>query len=111
MREVFEEDFTMFQKQSIDEYIINFLKGRGNALLKGNPDVLERLDAYTNRKAKEFTKKIVNLQNLKMADAAWANKDYAGFIKYINLIDHSSLQESYIKKYKIAKSKVRQEDN
>lgn len=108
MQEVFGAVNYSGQKQLIDEYLVHFLKGRGHELLRDNSAVLDKLEAYSTRRAKEYTESILKQQTLKAADNAWINKDYPSFIKLLDTIDKNTLPESYLKKYRIAVSKNQQ---
>jgi hypothetical protein len=107
VKEVFREDGFQFQSTLTIDNLISFLNGAGKGILLGDKKIFKELKEFTERKSKEFTRQIIQLQNTKSADKAWTQKDYANFIKCIDRTEKDLLPESYLKKYKIALDKLK----
>jgi hypothetical protein len=85
--------------------LISFLKTSGKLIVSGDKEIFKKLNEFSERQSREYTKQIIHLQNMQGADKAWTQKDYINFIKCIDRTDKDLLPASYLKKYKIAVDK------
>jgi len=93
--------------QSYLQNIIDFLNGKGKALLIGDMPKLTELENYVFNRAEIYTAELVLSQNKALIDKAWTDKNYVQFLDYINLIEPSQLPNSYLQKYKIASKYIK----
>ena len=105
VNEIFKDDSFKLQSTLTIDNLIYFLKGVGKSIVLGDKKIFEVLIKFSEKQSKEFTKQIIQLQNIGGADKAWIQKDYEGFIKCIDRTEKDLLPEIYLKKYKIAVDK------
>jgi hypothetical protein len=104
--EFFNENFHAVKDCDAATKLIYFLTGKGKAILQGDVHKLEELEKFTNEKAKRYTKKLLNGQNLNAAENAWQIKNYHDFIKNTEQIEDENLSKSYILKKEYALKKL-----
>lgn len=109
IKTVFNDDSFQFQSTLTIDNLISFFKGKGKSIVSGHKDVFQRLIDFSDQQSKEFTKELIQLQNIQGADKAWRHKDYLSFIRCIDRTDKELVPESYLKKYKIAVDKSRKQ--
>lgn len=109
VKEVFKDDSFQFQSTLTIDNLISFLKSGGKSILSGDQNTFRELNEFSERKSREFTRQITQLQNIQGADKAWIQKDYSNFINYIDRTEKDLLPHSYLKKYKIAVEKLQKE--
>jgi len=107
IKEVFKDERFRLQSTLTMDNLISFLKTTGKSIVVGEKDAFNALKEFADNRSREYTRKIVQLQNIQWADNAWIQKDYSNFIKFIDKTEKNSLPESYLKKYKIAVDKMR----
>ena len=107
--EVFKDDSFQFQSTLTIDNLISFLKGFGKSIVLGDNQIFKELTEFSKRQSREFTKQIIQLQNIQGADKAWIQKDYVDFIECIDRTEKDLLPESYLKKYKIAVDKLQRQ--
>ena len=105
VKTVFKDDSFLFQLTLTIDNLISFFKGTGKSIVSGEKDTFEYLSEFSQRQSRDFTKNIIQLQNIQGVDNTWTQKDYLGFIKCIDRTDKELLPESYLRKYKIAVDK------
>lgn len=88
------------------EAFLRFFQQKENPLLNGDSVILEKLRQYSNQRAVEYMRNLLEQQHLDDANAAWKRKDYRTFINSIDKINSSRLLESYKIKQRIALSKT-----
>jgi hypothetical protein len=106
IKEVFKDEKFQFQSTLTIDNLITFFKGVGKAIVLGDKKIFTELSEFSERQSKEYTKRIIHLQNIQWADKAWTEKDYVGFIKSIDKTEKTLLHESYLRKYRIAVDKL-----
>jgi hypothetical protein len=106
IKEVFKDDSFRFQSTLTIDNLMSLLKTTGKSIVIGDKDVFNALEEFADNRSREYTRKIVELQNIQWADNAWIQKDYLNFIKFIDKTEKNLLPESYQKKYKIAVDKL-----
>jgi len=109
VKEVFKDDRFQLQSTLTIDNLISFLTGFGKPIIAGDNKIFKKLNEFTERKSKEFTKQILQLQNIQGADKAWILKDYVDYINCIDRTEKDLLPDSYLKKYKIAVDKLKRE--
>lgn len=87
--------------------LVTFFAAEGNALIAGNPDALKKVEKYVDKVSNEYTKELIDNQNLAAANKAWEEGNYKDFIKYLDRTDRQKLPSSYELKYKIAHQKLK----
>ncbi len=102
IKAVFKDDSFQFQSTLTIGDLISFLKGTGRSILSGDENTFIELNEFSEKQSREYTKQIIQAQNIQNADKAWTRKDYINFIKYIDNMEKDLLPESYLKKYKVA---------
>ena len=105
-KEVFNDDSFQFQSTLTIDNLISFLKGNGKSIVSGDKNAFLELNEFSKRQSKEYTRQIIQSQNIQSADKAWIQRDYINFIKFIDKTEKNLLPESYLKKYKIAVYKL-----
>lgn len=105
VKEVFKDDRFQLQSTLTIENLISFLKTSGKLIVSGDKEIFKKLNEFSDGQSREYTRRIIHLQNIQGADKAWTQKDYANFIKCIDRAEKDLLPESYLKKYKIAVDK------
>lgn len=103
----FDYDTRICNDGHFTENLIHFLNGKGDAILNGDLDTLNKLEEYSYQLAVDHTNKLVTRQNLNDADIAWTANDYFGFVKSLDKVEQKYLPESYLKKYQIATKKIK----
>ncbi len=104
---VFQYDTEKFIKSpSFEEFFIDFFITNGKPILTGDRSILEALKKDRDKRAEEYTRQLLQRQNLDAADKAWLSNNYREFVRHLDLIDKSSLPKSYELKYSIAKKKL-----
>lgn len=106
IKEVFEDNSFQFQSTLTIENLISFLKTSGKLIVSGDKKVFKELTEFSEHQSREYSRQIIQSQNIQGADKAWAQRDYVNFIKYIDRTEKELLPESYLKKYKIAVDKL-----
>jgi len=109
VKEVFKDDTFQLQSTLTIENLISFLKTSGKLVVSGDKETFKKLNEFSESQSREYTKRIIHLQNIQGADKAWIKKDYINFIKCIDRAEKDLLPESYLKKYKIAVDKSQQQ--
>jgi hypothetical protein len=107
-KEVFNDNRFQFQSTLTIDNLISFLQGNGKAILSGDKNAFIKLNEFSERQSKEYTRRIIQSQNIQSADEAWIQKDYVNFVRFIDKTEKHLLPESYLKKYKIALGKLQQ---
>jgi hypothetical protein len=105
VKDVFKDDRFQFQSTLTIDNLISFLKTSGNLIVLGDKETFKKLNEFSERQSREYTRRIIHLQNIQGADNAWSQKDYTKFINCIDKVEKDLIPESYIKKYKIALNK------
>jgi hypothetical protein len=104
---VFQYDSEKFIRSPFEEFFIDFfMTTNGNLILTGDRTIFEALKRDRDKRAEEYTRQLLQRQNLDSADKAWLSNNYLEFVKHLDLIDKSSLLQSYELKYSIAKRKL-----
>lgn len=103
---VFNYNIDTFIKKPFVDFVIDFFSTKGYGILTGDLTKLYELKRNQQGRAERYTKKLLKQQNMQAADKAWLEKNYLDFIKYLDLIDKSTLPKSYGLKYSIAKKHV-----
>lgn len=85
--------------------VLRFFVGDGNALLVSEQAWIN-LEKFNNDRSEDYTTKLLREQHLEVANKAWAEKNYAEFIKYLEKVGMENLPGSLIQKYKIAQKKM-----
>ena len=109
IKTVFKDDSFQLQSTLTIDNLISFFNSTGKSIISGDKDTFKKLSEFSDRQSREFTKEIIQQQNIQGADKAWTQKDYLSFIKCIDRTDKESLPKSYLKKYKIAVDKSRRQ--
>lgn len=106
IKEVFKDESFRLQSTLTMDNLVLFLKTKGRSIVVGEKDAFNALKEFADNRSREYTKEIVQLQNMQWADNAWIQKDYSNFIKFIDKTEKNLLPDSYQKKYKIAVDKL-----
>ena len=101
-------NITLCNDGHFTENLIHFLNDKGNPILKGDLNILNKLEEYSYQLADDYTNKLVTRQNLNDADKAWTANNYLEFMKSVDKVEQKYLPQSYLKKYQIASKKVKQ---
>jgi hypothetical protein len=109
VKEVFKDDSFLFQSTLTIDNLISFLSGVGKPIILGDKIKFKELNEFSERQSREYTQRIIQVQNIQGADNAWKQKDYINFIKCIDRTEKDLLPESYLKKYKIAVDKLQRQ--
>ena len=88
-KEVFNDDSFKFQSTLTIDNLISFLQGNGKSILSGDKNAFIELNEFSERQSKEYTRRIIQSQNIQSADEAWMQKDYINFIKLIDKTEKS----------------------
>jgi len=111
IKEVFKDDSFKFQSTLTIDNLIRFLNGSGIKILSGDKRIFQDLSEFFERQSIEYTKQIVQMQNIHWADKAWLKNDYLAFIQFLDKTDKLQLPQSYLKKYKIAEDRLQRKQN
>ena len=104
---VFQYDTEKYIRSPFEEFFIDFfMTTNGNLILIGDRSIFEALKKDRDKRAEEYTRQLLQRQNLDSADKAWLSNNYREFVRHLDLIDKSSLLKSYELKYLIAKRKL-----
>jgi len=109
VKEVFKDDSFILQSTLTIDNLISFLSSVGKPIILGDKKTFNELNEFSERQSREYTKQIIQLQNIQGADKAWTQKDYINFIKCIDRTEKDLLPDSYLKKYKIAVNKLQRQ--
>ena len=104
--EVFKKRLKKHNNESYVSSLIEFLISEGLSILKGDLLKLNELEAYSYQRSETYTKNLIKQQYLQNIDKAWNEKDYSAYIRYMDMLDKSSLPRSYYFKYNQAQSKL-----
>ena len=82
-----------------------FFEEEGKPLLNGDIATLDAIEKCITRESEEYTRKLIEKQNLDKANNAWNEGNYNEFIKCMDGMDKQKLPPSYELKYKMALKK------
>jgi hypothetical protein len=102
MTEFFNDQTRFGNNDTFPADLMNFLNGKGNAILKNDWDTIFRLDDFVKKEASRYTNDLIRRQKLRAADEAWKIKDYAEFMEQIDKMPSDFWPQSYLLKYKFA---------
>jgi hypothetical protein len=105
LRDFFKDETRLRNNDSFAADLINFLSGKGKALLENDFTTIARLRSCTHQSARTYTADLLKRQYLRAADIAWEMKNYAAFIEQLNKIPEGSLSKTYQMKYQYALKK------
>ena len=109
MRNVFGSDKTIdgVPSETFVEHLASFFRREGVRLLSGDKNEFERLVQYSHKKNKAYSLEMQKLSYKSHADHYWERRDYASFLKYVDLLSLEILPKSYELKVQIAQEKIR----
>lgn len=96
-------------EKTTDDFVNNvflFFMSEGEKLLRGDELALIGLENFNKRRSLQYTSNLVDEQNLKAANKAWASQKYSEVIKYLEKLNMDALPESLRQKYKIAQQRL-----
>jgi hypothetical protein len=104
-KNVFQEDFS--NSLPFPDNFIQFLKGNGHSLVKGDQTILNHIERLSSEASKTYTEEILQNQQLNKLEELWQNKEYETFIAIMNRTDTKILPAFYKLRYNIAKKRVK----
>ncbi len=109
MKEFFNSDLRLssLTTEAFLNNLVIFFKREGKPLLDGDLNKMIELENYYKKKNKDYTRKLIDQQNLESADHAWNEDNYKVFIEYLEKVNFETLSNSYKLKYKIASKKLK----
>jgi hypothetical protein len=84
-----------------------FFEKEGIPLITGDEEILTALERYVYNESKDYTSKLVEMQNIDAANRAWERGNYEEFIKYFDKLNRLKLPSSFELKYKWANQKLK----
>lgn len=111
VKHVFNDDRFQHQSTLTIDNLISFFRSSGKLIISGDKQIFRDLDEFSKRQAREYTKRAIHFQSIKMADKAWVHKDYAHYIECIDMAERNLVSELYLKKYQIAVEKLKRRDS
>ena len=108
---ILEEYFNIKLRSHIPELFVNnitcFFKGVGRNLLKGDKQTLIKLDKFNEDVSLNYHKNLIKEQLLEEVNKAWKESNYFNVIKFLDKINKEEISKSYMKKYQIAKKRLK----
>ena len=81
--------------------VLLFINNEAKKIFVSDTKVLDELNKFCIMRNKDYTMKLLKIQNLAKLDKAWVSRDDVIFIKTVNSMNLNELPKSYKLKYKI----------